>query len=180
MIIDIIVLIVVGLGFFNGFKRGLINTVFDTLSLLVAVVATLKLSPLMIGFIQKVISNQSLAFILGFVITFLLVIFIIRFIGDRLTDAVEAIQLDSINKLLGGAVMGLFMAVLLSFMIFFGQKSNLISEKAISESNTYSLLQPLPEASKSLIAKSKPMFTGFWDKMMETFDSIKEKGEELQ
>ncbi len=180
MIIDLIVLVLVGLGFYNGFKRGLISTVFDTLSILVAVVATLKLSPIMIGWVQRLISNDAVAFVIGFLLTFLLVMGIIRFVGDKLTDVAKAVNLDSINKLLGGVLMGLFVAVLMSFAVYFGEKSKLIPESTIANSNTYELLQPLPEASKSMLAKTKPIFSGFWEKMMETFDSIKEKGVELE
>ncbi len=179
MIIDIIVIILVALGFYNGLKRGLIKTVFDTLSLMVAIIGALKLSPLMISLTEKVISNAGVAFILGFVLSFLLVFFVIKHIGNRLEDVVEAVNLDFINKVLGGAVMALFISVVLSFVLYFGTTTKIISETARDQSFTYRLLEPLPEASKSALEKTKPLFKGFWNKMMDTFDAINEKGEEL-
>ena len=49
MIFDIIVICLIALGFYLGYNRGLIKTVFDTLSLFIAVLAALKLSPIVIN-----------------------------------------------------------------------------------------------------------------------------------
>lgn len=179
MIIDIIVIILVALGFYNGFQRGMIKTVFDTLSLVVAIVGALKLSPLMISLTEKVISNPGIAFILGFVLSFLLVFFVIKFIGNRLEDIVETVHLGFLNKVLGGAVMALFICIIMSFVLYFGTTTKIISETARDQSFTYRMLEPLPEASKSVMNKTKPLFKGFWDKMLITFDAINDKGEEL-
>lgn len=43
MILDVFVAIVVSLGFYLGYSRGLIKTVFDSLSLIIGILAALKL-----------------------------------------------------------------------------------------------------------------------------------------
>jgi uncharacterized membrane protein required for colicin V production len=48
MILDLIVAIVITVGFYLGYSRGLIKTVFNSLSLIIGIIAALKISPLML------------------------------------------------------------------------------------------------------------------------------------
>ncbi len=178
MILDIIALILVIYGFAKGYKRGLINTLFDTLSLIIGVVAALKLSPIIIGLLGGILPfSPSVVFIIGVVVTFILVMLIIRFIGDKLEDVVDTVKLGSINKIAGGALMALVIAIVISFIYYFGIKTQLISEKQKTESMTYPYLEPLPSKATATFDNLKPAFRSFWDKMIETFDSIKEQAE---
>lgn len=180
MILDVVALILVIYGFSKGYRRGLINTVFDTLSLFIGIVAALKLSPTVIGLLQGILPfNDGVVFLIGLVLTFILVMWIIKFIGDRLEDVIETVQLGAVNKILGGGIMALFIAVILSYAFYFGKKTDMISQATFDQSLTYKYIEPLPDGSKALFEKVKPAFSGFWEKMNETFDSIKEKGEEL-
>ena len=114
MLLDIIVAIVVSLGFYLGYTRGLIKTVFDSLSLIIGILAALKLSPIVINILEEIIkTSPAVSFLLGVVITFIAVMDIIRFIGKKLEDMLEAVNINFINKLAGGAVQGLFFAYIL-------------------------------------------------------------------
>ncbi len=181
MVIDIIVCLLVALGFYQGFTKGLINTVFATLSLVIAIVAALKLSPIVIELLQRVINiNPAVIFVIGFVLTFIGVLALIRFIGKRLENLATTLNLGAIDKILGGGLLGMFYAILISFGIFFVNKVGLISDIQKEKSMTYTYLEPLPEASKGVGEKLRPVFQGFWNKLIDTMDTIKEKGEELQ
>ena len=79
MLIDIIVAIVISLGFYLGYSRGLIKTVFDSLSLVVGILAALKLSPIVINILQEIIkTSPAVTFLLGVVITFIGVMALLR------------------------------------------------------------------------------------------------------
>lgn len=178
MILDIIVALIVAYGFYLGYSRGLIRTVFDTLALLVGVLAALKLSPLAINVVDSVISGKpAISFIIGIVLTFLLVMVLIRFIGKKLEDLFKAINLNFVNKLAGGALQGLFFALLISFGLYLLNNLRLLDEQAKEKSISYSLLEPLPRHSQAVFESVKPMFQEFWDKTVETMDQIKEKAE---
>jgi len=181
MFIDIVACLLIAYGFYQGFTRGLIKTVFASLSLLIGVVAALKLSPIVINLLQNAIDvNPAITFVAGFVLTFIVVMALIRFIGNKIEKVMKAVQIGGINKLLGGILLGGFYALLISFGVYFMDKVSLLSDEVKTSSFTYPYLEPLPEASRGVGEKLRPLFTGFWDKMMETMDVIKDKGEEIE
>jgi membrane protein required for colicin V production len=178
MLLDIIVAIIVTLGFYLGYSRGLIKTVFDAFSLLVAVVASLKLSPITMEIIQSLLkTSPAVTFLLGVVVTFLAVIMLIRFIGRKFEDILKAVNINFINKLAGGALQALFFAYLLSLFLWLLANIKIIKPEVQARSITWSLLEPLPEKGKAVFQSLKPVFTKFWDKTLEAMDSVKEKNE---
>jgi len=180
MVLDILTGILVAFGFYQGFSKGLIKTVFATLSVLVAVVAALKLSPIVISILQNTLSfSPALLFVIGFVLTFIITMALVRFIGNKLEKLFEALHIGGINKLLGGGVLGLFYAILISFGVYFADKISLISDEQKEASFTYELLEPLPRISQGIGESLKPMFNEFWTALINTMDSIKDKGEEI-
>ena len=63
MIIDILAAIIISLGFYLGYQRGLIKTIFDTLSLMIGILAALKLSPWVIDALQSL--GRTIRFVEG-------------------------------------------------------------------------------------------------------------------
>ncbi|MBT8233955.1 MAG: CvpA family protein [Saprospiraceae bacterium] len=180
MVLDIITLLIVAFGFYQGFANGLIKTVFASLSLLIAIVAALKLSPTVIKLLQKNVDiNEGVLFVIGFVLTFIGTMALVRFLGNKLDKLSKTLQLSSVNKLLGGALLGLFYAVLISIGVYFANKVSLISEQQKSASFTYALLEPLPRMTQNVGEALKPMFNEFWNSLLDTMDAIKEKGDEM-
>ena len=55
---------------------------------------------------------------------------------------------------------------------------NVVKEETKANSVTYPLLEPLPEAGKSVFTAIKPIFQNFWDKTVEVMESIGSKAEE--
>lgn len=174
MLLDAIVAIVVTLGFYLGYSRGLIKTVFDTLSLVIGIVAALKLSPIVINILESIIkTSPALTFLVGIVLTFIGVMVIIRFVGKKLEDLLTAVNINFVNKLAGGAIQAIFFAYLLSLSLWLLSSINILSPEARAASITYPALEPLPEKGKKVFASLKPVFQGFWDKTLEAMDSIK-------
>lgn len=181
MIIDIIVALVIAYGFYIGYSRGLIKTIFASASLLIGIVAAIKLSPILIGVIDNVLNlNPAVNFIIGFVLTFIIVLALIRFLGNKLTDLLEKININFINQIAGGAFMSLFFAILMSYGMYFLSNLKLLSEEQKTASITYTLLEPLPQKTQSVFKGLRPVFNEFWDKMVETMDQINEKSKELE
>ncbi len=176
MILDIIVAIVLAFGFYIGFQRGLIKTVFDTASIFVGLLATLKLAEHVGGLVDSIISvNPGINWIISIVITFIVVMALIRFLGKKLEDIFKAINLNSINKLAGGALQAAFFALLVSLSLYFLDNLKLLEEKTKSESKSYTMLEPLPRHSQEVFVKLKPLFIGFWEKTKEAMDDVNQK-----
>lgn len=176
MMLDLIVAIVVALGFYLGYSRGLIKTVFDTLSLIIGIVAALKLSPITIDVINSIFkTSPAITFLVGVVLTFIGIMALIRFIGNKLEDILEAVNINFINKIAGGVLQGLFFAYLLSLGIWLIDEMKVLKEETKTASITYSIMQPLPEKGKTFFMQIKPLFKNFWDKSLEVMDKASQQ-----
>lgn len=181
MSIDIAFGIVLIIGFLYGYSKGIIKTFSAILSIIIGLIAALKLSPLTINAMDSLLPNSPrLAYIIGFLLTFLLVIIIIRFIGNKLESLLKLAKINFFNKLSGGALTALFFTILFSTVIWFLNEARLISEKQKDASITYYHLEPIPGKARAQFELVKPVFKKFWDKTLETFDKAKDKGLELQ
>jgi membrane protein required for colicin V production len=179
MILDVIVALVIAYGAYVGYSRGLIKTVFDTLSILVAIIASLKLSPIVINAVESAINvAPAISFIIGIVLTFIIVMALVRFIGRKLEGFFKATNLNFINKFAGAALQGLFFAIIISFIVLLGDRLSLLKEETKVSSISYKMLKPLPEKSKEVFEMVKPIFQDFWDKTIEAMDGIEEKVED--
>ena len=117
MIIDIIAGLLIAFGFYQGFSSGLIKTVFASISLLIGIIAAMKLSDTVMEILERTFGlNQAISFVLGFVITFIVVMLLIRFIGGKLDNLFKNLQLGIVNKLAGGILLSLFYAILVSLV----------------------------------------------------------------
>lgn len=173
MVLDIVVAIVVGFGFFAGFSRGLVKTVFDTLSLLFGLLAAMKLSTITINFLESIFNiSPKITYLLGLVVTFILVMALVRFIGRRIEGVFEAANINFLNKLAGGVLQGMFFAFVLSMLILLLGNYNVLKPETKQDSITYPLLEPLPEAGKSVFTAVKPLFDSFWNKTVEVMESV--------
>lgn len=172
--LDIIVCIVFAFGFYLGFQRGIIKTVFDSLSIVVAILATLKLSPLIISIFQGIFSSSpKIAYLLGIVFTFIGVIFLVRYVGKKIESLLETVHINFVNKIMGGGLQALFFAFILSLFVWLVNAVNLISPETKEKSITYSFMEALPATGKAVFTSTKPLFQTFWDKTSEAMDSVK-------
>ncbi|MBK6782498.1 MAG: CvpA family protein [Saprospiraceae bacterium] len=174
MILDVFVAIVVSLGFYLGYSRGLIKTVFDSLSLIIGILAALKLSPIVINILQSFLKiSPAMTFLLGVVITFIGVLALIRFFGKKIESALEAVNINFINKIAGGVLQSLFFAYLLSLAFWLLSTIKVLSPEVQKASMTYSLLEPLPEKGKKYLFHCDLYFRDFGTKPLKPWITLK-------
>lgn len=181
MLIDIFCGLAVILGFFQGYSKGIIKTLFSILSILLGIIAAMKLSPLTIGAVESMMpAYPRLSYIVGFLLTFIIVIVIIRFIGNKIESLFKAVKLNFINKMFGGILTATFFLIIFSTIIWFLNEARLISEPQKDASFTYYHIEPIPGNARKQFEAVKPVFQTFWDKTLDTFEKAKEKGVEIQ
>jgi membrane protein required for colicin V production len=181
MYIDILLGLTLILGFLYGFSKGIIKTLFSLVSILIGIIAAMKLSPLTIVALESLIPNNTrLTYIAGFILTFVIVLVLIRFIGNKLEKLMQKTGTNFLNKLMGGSVMAVFFGILYSVIVWFGNEARLISETQKDESFTYYYLEPIPAKARAEVETLKPIFREFWDKTVDTFEKVGEKGTEIQ
>ena len=130
----------------------------------------------MINLVDSVLNTApTVNFLIGIVLTFVIVMALVRFIGKKLEGLFRAANINIVNKIAGAGLQGLFFAIILSLVIWLGDRMDLIKDETKQESISYSLLKPLPDKSKAVFEKLKPIFQDFWDKTVEVMDGVTEK-----
>ncbi len=174
MILDLIAALIITYGFYRGFSKGLIDTVVDTLSILVGIVVAMKFSPLLIDYIQEVVNiHEGLEFILGFLIIFFTVMLLLRFIGDRMEGLLKAAKVNFLNQLAGGAVLGFVFSFCIGMLFMLLFNLSIINEAYASESTLFGFLTDLTQDSGWIIDGFKNIFSEFWEKFTTTIESVK-------
>jgi membrane protein required for colicin V production len=141
--LDIVVALVVAFGFYAGYSRGLVKTVFDTMSLLIAILATMKLSQFTKDLLESIFNiPEGFTYLISLVVTFIVVMAAVRFIGRRVEDVFEAANINIINKFAGGALQGIFFAFILSMLIWTLGNYNVMKPETKQGSITYPYLEP--------------------------------------
>jgi len=176
MILDVVVALVLVYAFYSGFSKGIIGTVFAIISILIGILAAMKLSELVIPLLENAINlNPFIISIIAFALTFIISIALIRFIGKKIEDVFEFANINFINKILGGFALTLLFAILIGHGYKGLSNIDLITEEQREASVTYPILEPLPALTKPITDIFAPMVKTFWEKVGDTMEDIKDK-----
>jgi membrane protein required for colicin V production len=175
MVIDIIFVITLLYGFYLGFSKGIISTVFTVLSLIFGLMAAFKFSPATTDFLEKAFNNQNpLMFLAGFLLSFVIVMIIIRMIARGLEGLLKSANINVVNQLAGGVLLGGVLVLLLSVLLWFGDQAHLIDDTTKSDSKTYGYLITFPGEAKEIAYQFKPMFEEFWNSSLDMMDKLED------
>ncbi len=182
MVIDIIFLIIAGYGFYVGFSRGIIKTVFTVLSYIFGLIAAFKFAPAATEFLESTFRNGNpLMFLAGFLLSFVLTMMLIRMVAKALEGVLKTANINVINQFFGGVLLAGVMTIIYSTLLWFGISAHIIDEaEAKKTSVTYIYLMELPEQTQSLLKNVKPIFLDFWDHSVEMLDNLEKMSEKTQ
>ena len=145
--VDIILGVILLLAFYSGFKKGLFVTLASLIGLVAGVYGAVYFSDYAGEYISKWFdwSEQTTKWA-SFAVTFLLIVFILNFIGKFLTKIADFTALGLLNKLLGGVFSTLQYAFILSVVFLFFNSSNLTGYIVSEEKKTNSTIYPYIES----------------------------------
>ena len=173
MIIDVIFLIVAAAGFWFGYSRGIIETVFKYVSILFGIMASLRFSPMMTNFLQDISGYQNpLMFLAGFLLTLFLTMFLLRTVGRGLEGVLQTVNINFINQIIGGVVSAAFSVLIYSCLLWFVLVSSATTNEAVAESRTYPYLKDYPKTLWWLLKQAQPILLDFWDYSVDVMDDI--------
>lgn len=174
MTIDILAAAVAAYGFYLGYTKGIVKTLFGFVAVFIGLIAALKLSPYLVKALENISGNDSpMIFLVGFALTFVLTLFLVRFLGNRFEDLLKAIKINFFNQLIGGTALSILFLVLFSYGIWFANQVKVIPDRSKKASYSYHYLEKLPERSRLLFSKLKPLFREFSEKANETIERVK-------
>ncbi len=173
--IDLLFLIAFGWGFFIGFSRGIIKTVFTWLSVLFGVIIAVRFSPDVTDVLKTAMASDSpMLFIPGFLLTLVLTVVVIRFFSETLVRGLQSVHLNIINQIAGGLLSAAFFTLLYSMLLWFGNQAHIISKEAQEQSITYRFLEKYPQTTWKFLRQLWPTLQRFWGRSLEFIDKIDE------
>lgn len=181
MVLDIILGLVFFFGFMYGYSRGIIKTIIFAVGIFVALVAALKLSPLFIDLIEKLLPNTpQLSYVVGFLATFLIVFLVFFMFGRFLEKIFKTLKINFFNKFFGGSITAILAVILFSFVLSFLNSARLISENQKDRSFSYYTVEPISRRAIENFNEVKPFFQEFIDKTNEVFNKIHDEGQRIK
>ncbi len=175
MFIDILVILAVALASMKGYKNGLIMALFNTASLIIGLAAAVKLSSVVGPKLaaELNIGNQYLPFI-SFALVFLVVVIIIRLVGNVLQKTLETVKIGFINRLAGIALYLFLYLAIASILVYYMNNMGFISEDLILQSATYPYLAPFGLVVMEWMGSVIPYFKDMFNELNIFFDGIAE------
>jgi membrane protein required for colicin V production len=168
MVIDIVYLVFLCIGIWQGFKKGIIETIFGVAALFLGILISVKFSHDVslwlresLGWKTKLLPFISLVILLAATIIF------IRFVSKMIENIAQEIQLGVFNKLLGAALWCLVLSVVFSVLIWLLNQTNLLPESAKSSSQCYAYIVRLAPETFDFLGDMLPYFKGIFESLRE-------------
>lgn len=163
MAIDILLILCAIAGFWLGYTKGIVATLFSVLEYVLAVLITIGFSPYFSGFLMRAFDlNQILALVISSLIFFLTSIFLLKWLIRKIENSLKKGKLSGSTKIIGGIVMLLFSILLYTIVLSMLNFNGMINEKIKLASCSYQSLKPIHQVFSSLVTDLKPVFQRYW------------------
>ncbi|MBN8678791.1 MAG: CvpA family protein [Chitinophagales bacterium] len=164
-------------GFWQGYSRGIISTIFNVLLYVFGFVLAFKMAPTTTSILQTMFHSENPSmFLFAFLVNLATLMLVFRYAAAGLEGALRMAYLGVINQVIGGVAMGGFMVLIYSVLVWFAVKVQFINEATIAESKTYTLLEPLPGRAKNFAIRMKPFALDVWGTSMNWMDRLEQYG----
>jgi membrane protein required for colicin V production len=172
MIFDILFIVFIGLGFYQGFRNGIIYSIFSVVGWFLGIIAALKFSYLMLNLLNGFadLSPKTLA-IISFVLVFLLVILLMKLIAWTLEQILKSFSLNLTNQVAGGLLHALVGLYVLCVFVWFINKLDVFPKDQKATSHVYPYISNLAPEVMETSGKIVPMFRDTFEKFDELFGS---------
>jgi uncharacterized membrane protein required for colicin V production len=179
MVIDIIFMIFAGYGFYLGFSKGIIKTLFTVLSFVFGIIAAFKFAPAATNFLETAFNNENpLMFLAGFLMAFVITMIVIRTLAKGIEGVLKTANINIINQIAGGILLAGLMILLYSMLLWFGDQATLIDNEAKDQSFTYDYIEHFPGKVWTTLEYLQPTFKEFWEESVDFMDRLQEKSME--
>lgn len=174
--IDLAIAFLLVFALVRGAYKGLIIEVSSLIAIGLGVYGAVQFTYVEDYLIEEIKWNTPYTPITAKVITFVVVVVVVMFIGKMITKALKMASLGILNRILGAIFGVLKMAFILSFVCYyfldFNKKINLLSEEQLQESVLLVMIGNLQEEAKPYVEKVEAHTKRYVDKSEEPIDSL--------
>ncbi len=176
MLIDIIFLVLLVIAIIKGYSKGIIIAVFSLLALVIGLAAAIKLSVVTAAWLKGSVHVAAKWLpVLAFAIVFLLVVLLVRLGAKALEKTAEFALLGWANKLCGIILYIALYTTILSVVLFYAEKVNLIEPGTIASSKTYAFIEPWGPKAINAIGTLVPLFKDMFHQLEDFFAGLSDK-----
>ncbi len=157
--LDIIIIIVLVWGFYNGFKKGAVYMLISLLAIVIGIYAAIHFSYLLVGKLGEFIGKDpSQLKIVSYILTFVIVFGLMHLIGKILDKFLDAIALGFVNRLAGGALSVAIKTIVLSLALWLFDQGNqmfpIVKQETLNASVLY---KPIKNFSPIILVNLKKL-----------------------
>jgi len=158
MWIDLVFAAVAAFGFYWGYSRGIIRTIVSIAALFIGFVLAVRFAPQTTEVISKLFNTpaEGALPLIGFVVTFVLVLLLLRLVANAIEKVLTSLKLNFLNKIAGGLATSILATLIFSILLLFVNSANLITDNAKDTSMTYTSLAAFPDQAYAVLGKAKP------------------------
>lgn len=138
-IFDIIVCVIIGLGAWKGYQKGIIKQLLLVVGVIVFVVIGLKIATLVGKAIQNMVQPHFIP-IFSLVLTVLFIVLAIAVVNKISQKILKTILLNKANRIAGGFITAFLYASILSALCYMIHQAKVLSPEFTQQSFTYMIL----------------------------------------
>lgn len=177
MVIDVVTLVVFGYGFWTGYARGIITTIFNFMAYVFGIVLAFRMAPVTNQILTKALETDNpLWFLAAFLINFAVILFILRAAANGIEGMLRAFYLNPFNRILGGVVSGGFAVLIFSVLLWFADKAQIVAKADVAPTVTYDYLMAMPVQARKVVVRLTPFAKEFWSTSATWMDRLENYG----
>jgi membrane protein required for colicin V production len=178
--VDIVILIFLGLGAYEGFKQGFLMSIVGLIGFVVAIILGFYFMDTMADWLGENVKTINLGYPLaGFLVIFFISMILIRMVGWILKKAINLILLGGIDSAAGGVLGAVKSGFYISLFLWFTTEFRMeLPKKWLRESEILGYIKPLAPAVISAVEPIFPSVKSTRNKLDEFVEKIKEKAED--
>jgi membrane protein required for colicin V production len=161
--IDIIFAILLIVAIIKGLRKGLVVALFSIIAYIIGLAAALKLS--------AVVPGKWLP-VLSFALVFLVVVILVNWGGKFIEKSFEMVFLGWANKLAGAVLYVALYTIILSIILFYAEKINLLQPHTFTQSAMYPYIKPWGPVVIDSFGKIIPVFKDMFTNLESFFENI--------
>jgi membrane protein required for colicin V production len=176
MLIDAILVFLLLIATYKGYKRGLIVGLFSFVAIVVGIAAAMKLSVVAASYLQHYFKWEG-AWLpaVSYFIVFIGVVLLIQLVANAMEEGVKVVKLGWVNTLGGILLYWLIFLLAYSVVVFYAVELGLFSESTIKTSQSYEYISPLGPKIIDGFATLFPLFKDMFSELENFFAGLSEK-----
>jgi len=171
--LDFIGISILIIGFIRGYMKGVLVAAFSIVGVVLGVMIALKLSG-WLGYwlLEKGWVTSGWGQLISYVILFLGVVLLVRFIAKAVESGLQLAMLGWVNRIAGGVIYVLLAALIWSSFLWLLDQMHVLKSEAIARSKTFGWFQPIAPWVYAHIGSVLPFARDIFQDLGVLFDKI--------